>query len=94
VKSAGATTGLGVGHVAPEATDGAPIALVRDGDPIVLDMRRGTLDLDLDAEELARRAAWTPTEPTLRTGVLGKSPGSWAPPPRARSAARPPAAAG
>jgi dihydroxy-acid dehydratase len=69
----GATTGLCVGHVAPEAADAGPIALVRDGDPIVLDMQRRTLDLEVDEAELARRrAAWTPPEPTLRSGVLGK----------------------
>ncbi len=69
----GATTGLCVGHVAPEATDGGPIALVADGDRVVLDMERRTLDLDVDEAELARRrAAWTAPEPTLRTGVLGK----------------------
>jgi dihydroxy-acid dehydratase len=69
----GATTGLCVGHVAPEATDGGPIALVRDGDPIVLDMQRRTLDLEVEEAELARRRAeWKPLEPTLRTGVLGK----------------------
>ncbi len=69
----GATTGLCVGHVAPEATDGGPIALVRDGDRIVLDMSRRTLDLVVDDAELARRRAeWAPPAPTLRTGVLGK----------------------
>jgi dihydroxy-acid dehydratase len=69
----GATTGLCVGHVAPEATDGGPIAFVRDGDRIVLDMQRRTLDLEVDETELAgRRAEWKPPEPTLRTGVLGK----------------------
>ena len=69
----GATTGLCVGHVAPEATDGGPIALVHDGDPSVLDMQRRTLDLEVDEAELTRRRAeWKPPEPTLRTGVLGK----------------------
>jgi dihydroxy-acid dehydratase len=69
----GATTGLCVGHVAPEATDGGPIAFVRDGDRIVLDMQRRALDLEVDEPELARRRAeWKPPEPTLRTGVLGK----------------------
>jgi dihydroxy-acid dehydratase len=69
----GATTGLCVGHVAPEATDGGTIALVRDGDPIVLDMEARTLDLAVDDEELARRrAALVAPAPTLRTGVLGK----------------------
>jgi dihydroxy-acid dehydratase len=69
----GATTGLCVGHVAPEATDGGPIALVQDGDTVVLDMQRRTLDLLVDDAELARRReAWSPPAPTLRTGVLGK----------------------
>jgi dihydroxy-acid dehydratase len=69
----GATTGLCIGHVAPEATDGGPIALVRDGDPIVLDMTTRTLDLDVPADELEkRRAGWTPRDPGRRTGVLAK----------------------
>jgi dihydroxy-acid dehydratase len=69
----GATTGLCVGHVAPEAVDGGPIAFVRDGDPIVRDMDSRTLDLLVDEAELARRRAeWSPPAPTLRTGVLGK----------------------
>ncbi|GEL21461.1 dihydroxy-acid dehydratase [Pseudonocardia sulfidoxydans NBRC 16205] len=69
----GATTGLCVGHIAPEATDGGPIALVRDGDPITLDMTSRTLDIGVDDDELERRRAeWTPRETELRTGVLGK----------------------
>ena len=69
----GATTGLCVGHVAPEAVDGGPIAFVRDGDPIVLDMETRTLDLGVDEAELARRKeGWEPKLPALRTGVLGK----------------------
>ncbi len=69
----GATTGLCVGHVAPEAVDGGPIAFVRDGDRIVLDMDARTLDVLVDADELAgRRNGWSPIQPTLRTGVLGK----------------------
>ena len=69
----GATTGLCVGHVAPEAVDGGPIAFVRDGDRIVLDMGSRTLDLLVDDAELARRrAGWAPKQPELRTGVLGK----------------------
>ncbi|GEL18046.1 dihydroxy-acid dehydratase [Pseudonocardia asaccharolytica] len=69
----GATTGLCVGHLAPEATDGGPIALVRDGDPITLDMTTRRLDLEVDADELARRRAqWTPPPPEHRTGVLAK----------------------
>jgi dihydroxy-acid dehydratase len=71
----GATTGLCVGHVAPEAVDGGPIAFVRDGDPIVLDMDSRTLDLLVDGAELDRRRdGWSPpaAAATLRTGVLGK----------------------
>ncbi|MHA6783548.1 dihydroxy-acid dehydratase [Pseudonocardia saturnea] len=71
----GATTGLCVGHVAPEAVDGGPIAFIEDGDRIVLDMSTRTLDLVIDDAELERRrAAWTPPAPTpeLRRGVLGK----------------------
>jgi dihydroxy-acid dehydratase len=69
----GGTTGLCVGHVAPEAVDGGPISLVRDGDPIRLDVDAATLDLLVDDEELARRRAeWTVPEPRYRTGVLAK----------------------
>ncbi|MCE0766297.1 dihydroxy-acid dehydratase [Pseudonocardia kujensis] len=69
----GATTGLCIGHVAPEATDGGPIALVEDGDPIVLNMATKTLDLDVPEEELEkRRAGWTPRDPGRRRGVLAK----------------------
>jgi dihydroxy-acid dehydratase len=69
----GATTGLCVGHVAPEATEGGPIALVRDGDPITLDMERRELRLDVPDDELARRrAGWVSLPPSIRTGVLGK----------------------
>ncbi|TAL20907.1 MAG: dihydroxy-acid dehydratase [Frankiales bacterium] len=69
----GGTTGLCVGHVAPEATDGGPIALVQDGDPIRLDLEASTLDLLVDEAELdRRRAGWKPLEPRYTTGVLGK----------------------
>jgi dihydroxy-acid dehydratase len=69
----GATTGLCIGHIAPEATDGGPIALVRDGDPITLDMNRRELNLEVPAEELARRReGWQPLPPAIRTGVLAK----------------------
>ena len=71
----GGTTGLCVGHIAPEATEGGPIALVQDGDPIVLDVASGRLDLEVDADELARRrAGWTAPEPPARArrGVLNK----------------------
>ncbi len=69
----GGTTGLCVGHVAPEATDGGPIALVQDGDLIRLDVPARTLDLLVDDTELERRrAGWKPLEPRYTTGVLGK----------------------
>ncbi len=71
----GGTTGLCVGHIAPEATEGGPIALVRDGDPITLDVANGTLDVGVSAEELTTRAAqWTPRPPAdrARRGVLKK----------------------
>jgi dihydroxy-acid dehydratase len=69
----GGTTGLCVGHVAPEAVDGGPISLVRDGDPIRLDLVSSTLDLLVDPEELARRrTTWEPPQPRYRSGVLAK----------------------
>jgi dihydroxy-acid dehydratase len=69
----GGTTGLCVGHVAPEACDGGPIALVQDGDRIRLDLAAGRLDLLVEPAELERRrAGWKPLEPRYTTGVLGK----------------------
>ncbi|GAA0923484.1 dihydroxy-acid dehydratase [Kribbella koreensis] len=69
----GGTTGLCVGHVAPEAVDGGPIAFVRDGDRITLDVKNRTLDLHVEPEELEkRRQGWTPKEPAITRGVLGK----------------------
>ncbi len=71
----GGTTGLCVGHIAPEATEGGPVALVQDGDPIVLDVCRGRLDLEVDEETLAaRRSTWVAPEPPQRArrGVLNK----------------------
>ena len=69
----GATFGLCVGHVAPEATDGGPIALVQDGDRIRLDVPNRTLDLLVDEDELDRRRAdWKPLPPRYETGVLAK----------------------
>jgi dihydroxy-acid dehydratase len=62
-----------VGHVAPEAALGGPIALVEEGDPIVIDVDAKRLDLDVPASELEqRRARWSPPEPHYRTGVLAK----------------------
>ncbi|MFN9622950.1 MAG: dihydroxy-acid dehydratase [Cyanobacteriota bacterium] len=69
----GGTYGLVVGHVAPEAAVGGTIALVQEGDSITVDAERLLLQLNVAEDELARRrAAWTPTAPRWRTGVLGK----------------------
>jgi dihydroxy-acid dehydratase len=69
----GGTTGLCVGHVAPEALDGGPIALVRDGDRIRLDLAAATLDLLVEPAELERRREkWEPPPPRYRSGVLAK----------------------
>jgi dihydroxy-acid dehydratase len=69
----GGTTGLCVGHVAPEAAHGGPIAFVRDGDPILLDMEQRTLDVLVDSTELERRReGWQLPEVPRRTGVLSK----------------------
>jgi dihydroxy-acid dehydratase len=69
----GGTTGLCVGHVAPEAAHGGPIAFVREGDRIRLDLAARTLDLLISDEELAERSqGWTAPPLKHRTGVLGK----------------------
>ncbi|WP_432547915.1 dihydroxy-acid dehydratase [Kineococcus sp. SYSU DK004] len=69
----GGTTGLCVGHVAPEAVDGGPIAFVRDGDRIRLDVAGKTLEVLVDEEELAaRREGWAPLPPVYTRGVLAK----------------------
>src|SRR5699024_10305286 len=71
----GSTTGLCVGHIAPEAVDGGPIALLRDRDQITLDVANGRLDVDVTPEELeSRRTGWVPLEPPARArrGVLAK----------------------
>jgi dihydroxy-acid dehydratase len=69
----GGTTGLCVGHVAPEAVDGGPIALVRDGDRVRIDIPNRQLDLLVDPAELAaRRAGWAPLPPRYDRGVLHK----------------------
>ena len=69
----GGTTGLCVGHIAPEASDGGPIAFLRDGDQITLDVANMTLDVHVDDAELAARAeGWEPLPPKYTRGVLGK----------------------
>ncbi len=67
----GATRGFCIGHVGPEAAVGGPIALIRDGDIIVIDASAGTLDVELDDAELTRRrVAWTPRSPNISSGAL------------------------
>ncbi|HUC38452.1 MAG TPA: dihydroxy-acid dehydratase [Acidimicrobiales bacterium] len=69
----GGTHGLCVGHVAPEAVDPGPIALVSDGDRIVIDVPARRIDLEVSEQELARRLAlWKAPEPRYTTGVLAK----------------------
>jgi dihydroxy-acid dehydratase len=69
----GATRGFCVGHIGPEAAIGGPIALIRDGDIITLDGEKGTLDVNLTADELARRAKeWKPREDEFTSGYLWK----------------------
>ena len=69
----GGTTGLCVGHIAPEAVDGGPIAFLQDGDEIVLDVANCRLDVTLDAAELQRRReVWVPTPRPAPRGVLAK----------------------
>ncbi|HEX2469343.1 MAG TPA: dihydroxy-acid dehydratase [Candidatus Limnocylindrales bacterium] len=69
----GGTHGLMLGHIAPEAALGGPIAIVEEGDEIVIDVDRKALDLMVPEDEIARRfAAWTPPAPNYTTGVLAK----------------------
>jgi dihydroxy-acid dehydratase len=59
-----------VGHVAPEAAQGGPIAFVRDGDKITLDVRARRLDVEANLDE--RRAHWKPPAPRYKSGVMAK----------------------
>jgi dihydroxy-acid dehydratase len=69
----GATHGLMVGHVSPEAAAGGPIALLKDGDRVTLDVASRRLDLEVGEEELAaRRRAHRAPAPRATTGVLAK----------------------
>jgi dihydroxy-acid dehydratase len=69
----GATHGLMVGHIAPEAARGGPIAAVRDGDPIAIDVEARRLDVDLPEGELqARLRDWSPPPPRYERGVFAK----------------------
>ncbi len=69
----GATRGLMVGHVSPEAWDGGPMALLRDGDSIVIDIPERRLDVDLSESEIgARLRTWSRPSPRYTTGALAK----------------------
>jgi dihydroxy-acid dehydratase len=69
----GATHGFMIAHVAPEAFNGGPIAVVEEGDSITVDADKGIIDIDIPAAELARRlAAWKPRAPRYKTGVFAK----------------------
>jgi dihydroxy-acid dehydratase len=69
----GGTHGLMIGHIAPEAALGGPIAAVREGDTIVIDVDRQAVDLDVPADEVAARlATWTRPAPRYAGGVMAK----------------------
>ena len=69
----GGSHGFIVGHVVPEAQEGGPIALLCDGDMVVIDAERATLDAEVDEAEFARRQReWHQPPPTATTGILGK----------------------
>jgi dihydroxy-acid dehydratase len=68
----GGTTGLCVGHIAPEAVDGGPIAFLRDGDQITLDVLNRSLEVELGEDWESRKDGWEPLPPKYPTGVLAK----------------------
>jgi len=69
----GATHGLMVGHIAPEAARGGPIAAVRDGDTVVVDVSQRQLNVELSEDEIARRLKdWRPPVPRYAQGVFAK----------------------
>jgi len=69
----GGTRGLCIGHVSPEAAEGGPIALVKDGDTIQIDLNKKTIDLAVPEAELARRkAAWKQPKPKIREGYMAR----------------------
>jgi len=69
----GGSRGLSIGHIAPEAAEGGPIALLRDGDIVAIDLPARTLDVELAPNELGwRRAAWSPPAPKYTRGWLAR----------------------
>ncbi len=68
----GFTEGCAIGHVAPEAFVGGPIAIIGEGDPISIDIEARTVNLDLPETMIAERLAlWTQPEPKVKRGILG-----------------------
>lgn len=69
----GASRGASIGHVSPEAAVGGPIALVKEGDTIKINIPENTLELDISDEEMEkRRKEWKPREPRVTTGYLSR----------------------
>lgn len=70
----GATRGICIGHISPEAAEGGPIAFVHDGDIIELDLNNGRIELHVSDEEMEarRKAEWKPFEPKVKTGYLAR----------------------
>ena len=69
----GASRGASIGHVSPEAADGGPIGLIREGDTIHIDIPGASINVEVSDEELAaRRAAYVPREPNIKTGWLAR----------------------
>jgi dihydroxy-acid dehydratase len=69
----GGSHGFVIGHVTPEAFDGGPIAVIKNGDPIIIDAGRRMITLDVPARDLkARLAQWKPRRPRYTRGVLAK----------------------
>ncbi len=69
----GGTRGLAIGHVSPEAAAGGPIALVRDGDTIIIDLKKKSIDIDINDDEIKRRRMeFKPPEPKFKSGWLAR----------------------
>jgi dihydroxy-acid dehydratase len=67
----GFTEGSAIGHVAPEAAVGGPIAIVEEGDPVMIDIPSRKLDLDISEKEISRRMeAWSPPPAKVKRGIL------------------------
>lgn len=72
----GATRGASIGHVSPEAAEGGPIGLIKEGDIIEINITEGSLNVVLTEEEMkARKESWVSPEPKIKTGYLAKYAG-------------------